>query len=857
MLIIENNAFGYEYSGSKIINIANCNIIKFYSSKDNNKIININSKLEKDETIKFYFQPKEYNPFKCIIAFRNIVSEPDLETFNKYPNNIQNSESEALFNAQKGEYIGKQSTYKIIVNNELTTSCEDECELCQKTGEKKCLANKKEIENEEKEEEKLREYLQEINSTEIDSVIKNLDLIISKADPDSTYIIKENNFTLVLKNLDEYFDNSNVNLNFSDCEKKLRENLPSDTILRIVQINIPSQNEKILNEQVEYKIYDQNNKKIDLSICINIPITVENKITNSSKINMDKILELKNSGIDPFNIKEEFFNDICMPYSDNNKKSDMILSDRVNDLYQNFSVCGDECEYISFNDTKLSFKCICNIKQEISSEFEEGNFSESKKSGFFNSNFGVIKCYKLFFSSKGKLENIGFLVFTIIILGHIPIYIFYIMNKINPIKAYLAKEMENTGYTNKNKQYQNSEDKKEKESIKEIINFSGKKIIDKYCPPKKANKKEKSEKEDSKDDELSIRQETIEIDSKNPKKLKHIIKENFITTNTLDNIVKEKVKYKKKDNKEHLILINAQNTNKDNIPSNSNFSLNNYNYEEAIKYKKKDNIEHLILINALNTNKDYMPANSNYNLDNYNYEEAIKYEKRSYLRILYIFLMSKEKILNTFVYQQPLELKPLRICIFLFNLSIDIALNALFYLSDNISDKYHYKGNNQFLFSLTNNIAISVVSTIIGFILIYLFQLLIQSTNKIKKLFKEEEQLMKKNKEYKVNEIKKIEIENKIEAILKFLKIKIIIFFALELIIMLFFLYYITVFCHVYKNTQISWIYNILISYIFSFLVSLGVSLVFSFIYLISCKKKIKFLYMISLIDYQIPYKLL
>ena len=417
--------------------------------------------------------------------------------------------------------------------------------------------------------------------------------------------------------------------------------------------------------------------------------------------------------------------------------------------------------------------------------------------------------------------------------------------------------MENTGYSNKNKQYQNSEDKKEKESIKEIINFGGKKIIDKYCPPKKADKKEMSEKEDSKDDELSIRQETIEIDSKNPKKLKHIIKENFITTNTLDNIVKEKVKYKKKDNKEHLILINAQNTNKDNIPSNSNFNLNNYNCGEAIKYKKKDNIEHLILINALNTNKDYMPANSNYNLDNYNYEEAIKYEKRSYSRILYIFLMSKEKILNTFVYQQPLELKPLRICIFLFNLSIDIALNAVFYLSDNISDKYHYKGNNQFLFSLTNNIAISVVSTIIGFILIYLFQLLIQSTNKIKKLFKEEEQLMKKNKEYKVNEVKKIEIENKIEAILKFLKIKIIIFFALELIIMLFFLYYITVFCHVYKNTQISWIYNILISYIFSFLVSLGVSLVFSFIYLISCKKKIKFLYMISLIVYQIPYKLL
>ena len=619
LLKIENNVFGYEYSGSKIINIANCNNIKFYSSKNNNKEININYKLEKDEIIKFYFEAKEYNPFECRIEFRNVVSEPNIMTFNKYPNNIMNSESEALFNAQKEEYIGKQSTYKIIVNNELTISCGNECILCQKTGEKKCLTNNNAKFGNEDEEEELRKYIEEINATEIESVIKNLDLIITKVDPDSNYIIKENNYTLILKKLDEYSDSSNVNLNFSECEKKLRENLPPDTILRIVQINIPSQNDKILNEQVEYKIYDQNNKEIDLSVCINIPITIENKITNSSKINMDKILELKNSGIDVFDIKDDFFNDICMPYSDNNKKSDMILSDRVNDLYQNFSVCGDECEYASFNETKLTFKCICNIKQEMSDDIEEGNFAESKKSGFFKSNFGIIKCYQLFFSSKGKTENIGFLVYTLIILGHVPIYIFYIINKINPIKAYLAKEMETTGYITKNKQCQNSEDIKEKESIKEI-NFNEDIKIDKYSPPKRTEKLEMKEKEDSKDDELSIKQETIEIDSKKQVIQKYIKKENFITSNTFDKIIQEKVIKSKPDNKEHLMLINAQ-----------------------------------------NTNNDYIPQNSNYNLDNYIYEEAIKYEKRTYARILYIFLMSKEKILNTFVYQQPLELKPLRI----------------------------------------------------------------------------------------------------------------------------------------------------------------------------------------------------
>ena len=145
---------------------------------------------------------------------------------------------------------------------------------------------------------------------------------------------------------------------------------------------------------------------------------------------------------------------------------------------------------------------------------------------------------------------------------------------------------------------------------------------------------------------------------------------------------------------------------------------------------------------------------------------------------------------------------------------------------------------------------ICVVAAIIAYIIIYFFQILIQSTNQIKKLFKNEEELMKKDKLYKVNEDKKEEIKNKIEDILNYLKIKIIIFFATEILIMLFFLYYITGFCQVYKNTQISWIYDIILSFLFLFLVSLVVSLIFSFIYYLAYKKKIRVLYNIILLIY-------
>ena len=660
-----------------------------------------------------------------------------------------------------------------------------------------------------------------INVNEVNSLIKNINLIIKKVEPNTSYLIKNKNYTLELKQLNEYNEKSTVNLNFSDCEKKLRENLPPDTILRIVQINIPPTNEKSLNEQVKYKVYNQNNNEIDLSICNNTKIYVENKIANSSKINIEEILELKNKGIDAFNINDDFFNDICMPYSDNKTNNDMILSDRVNDLFKNYSVCGDGCEYQSFNETKMAFNCICKIKQEMSEESEEGNFAQPIKSAFFYSNFGVIKCHKLFFSSKGKSENGGFLALTIIILGHIPIFIFYIINRIYPIQNFLKREMENTGYINKNEENENN----------------NKEIIYRKNPPKRVKNSELEENNENK---------SIKFKNKNKSIANNHITNNFTNDIMITNNVKET---------ENLELNKRNNQKKPRGELNRkgitfNTTDENYQYEKVSEKDKKDKEEHLIK-KKINSENDieYIPSNSNYYLDNYNYDEAIRYETRSYLRILFIFLMKTEKILYTFVYEQPLELKYLRISIFLFYISTIIFLNAFFYLSNNISDKYHYKGSNLFLFSLTNNMAICVVSAVLALIIIYFFQILIQSTNQIKRLFKDEEELMKKNKKYKVHSVKK-EIKNKIEDILKYLKIKIIIFFATEIIIMLFFLYYITGFCQVYKSTQISWIFDIIISFLFSFLVSLIVSLVFSFIYYIAYKKRIKVLYNITILVY-------
>jgi hypothetical protein len=267
--------------------------------------------------------------------------------------------------------------------------------------------------------------------------------------------------------------------------------------------------------------------------------------------------------------------------------------------------------------------------------------------------------------------------------------------------------------------------------------------------------------------------------------------------------------------------------------------------DKTIKYKNITQIP-LILINANNIG-EYNPLKSNYILNIYDYDEAIIYDDRNIFRIFLIYLISKDNLLNIIFIQPPLELRPLRICIFLFNCECDLALNAFFYLTDNISDNYHYTGKNKILFSLINNLVISFVSTLISFLLLYFFENLTQSSDKIENLFREQEKYLKRDKHYKVkNDIKK-NIEKRIIKIMKCLKIKIIIFIIFEFLTMLLFYYYIIAFCHVYKSTQISWLLDSGSSIIISFIISFLMSVICSILYKLSIRCKIKILYIIIL----------
>ena len=222
---------------------------------------------------------------------------------------------------------------------------------------------------------------------------------------------------------------------------------------------------------------------------------------------------------------------------------------------------------------------------------------------------------------------------------------------------------------------------------------------------------------------------------------------------------------------------------------------------------------------------------------------------RSICAIFYIFLLSKQAFFHAFLFKSPLESFHLRFCFLLFIISSDLALNAVFYLDDKISAKYKY-AKNLFLFTFSNNLTIILLSTLIGFIFMTFFTNLSNSINNVRDIFRNEEHKIKNNKKYKITEKRKKEILKEVEKIINKHKTKVIVLIIIEVLLMIFFWYYVTAFCHVYSRTQISWLLDSLLSILSRFIIELLLSLGFAKLYRMAVEANTECLYNFVIVFY-------
>ena len=389
------------------------------------------------------------------------------------------------FNQEKMKYVGKSSYINIILNTDsesITNNCinDKNCEICKNDDDMNCITCKYsfKIENENKiclsnnntiqsdieaskESENIETTKEEIDSTitqfcsnedEINNKCSNNKITIEQLNEiknrvltedyinnKENTIIKTKNAIIQLSTLEDQQNSDEPdisNIDLGECEILLKDSigLPSSEDLIIYKTDIKSEDGSAT--YVIYEIYNPYNlDQLDLSICKDVEITINVPVILNNKIE-ELYDSLSGYGYNVFDGNDSFYQDICTSYTTING-TDILLSDRKTDIYtetQNQTICQIGCSIQSYNNSNKKAKCDCKLNNDtsqltdfnfdnlFSKAFIEENFFKSLS----NSNFRVLKCFKLLFDSK-IIKNYGEIIMIIIFVAFVTLIVISII----------------------------------------------------------------------------------------------------------------------------------------------------------------------------------------------------------------------------------------------------------------------------------------------------------------------------------------------------------------------------------------------------------------------------------------------
>ena len=343
------------------------------------------------------------------IASSSILSNT---TYNEQLNNLNNTSvtitQNEKINSEENLICSEDYPYQ----NTLTKECLKSCSV-EEIKNKICKINS----------------LSNSNIINITSNIRNM-ILQKNMSSDTNIIIEGENTIYQLISSEEMSSNENTNISIidlGDCEKKLLDEYHLDYLLILkIDTKLTENTAVILN----YEVYNPiTNVKLNLSICSDTKIYTYSSYYPSVE-SISKIEKLNELGYDLYDINGEFYQDICSSFTSANG-TDILLSDRKSDYYENVSLCENDCSYQGYDLEKKRIKCECPVKEEISVEEteDEKNILEDFFDGSNFSNIKLLKCFKLVFSLKGQKNNIGSIIFLGIIFSLIILGIIYGLNQ--------------------------------------------------------------------------------------------------------------------------------------------------------------------------------------------------------------------------------------------------------------------------------------------------------------------------------------------------------------------------------------------------------------------------------------------
>ena len=293
---------------------------------------------------------------------------------------------------------------------------------------------------------------------------------------------------------------------------------------------------------------------------------------------------------------------------------------------------------------------------------------------------------------------------------------------------------------------------------------------------------------------------------------------------------KRKKRIKTSDNKITKIINLSSSNSKSN---NSNLNIIYFNNMKMKEYElsERKQIQNSFLVNMKNSIdiniEEYLATEP----DDMDYDDAKKKDKREMCQIFLDNLKNKQILMNTFYAKDPLKPRPIKILLFILDISLYLFINGLFFNEEYISNFLHEKKTFfKFIERLSERF---LYIALVGIIISYIIDFFFIEERKIKGIFKREKDNL-------------VILNYEITRIISIIRKRFNLFIILSYIINIFILFHILCFNIVYPSIKEEWLKTSFIIIFIIQLLSLLECFLSSIIRIISFKCKSEKLYKLS-----------
>ena len=569
------------------------------------------------------------------------------------------------------------------------------------------------------------------------------------------------------------------------------------------------------NAQIKYI----NSKNFDFSFCNKEPILLEEKINintlkynstnDTDSVNIKKILYGRKYGIDLFDPYSDFFNDICFKFT-SEKGSDVTLESRVEDYYQNITLCDEKenSHYLGYNYSEdndiITYRCAFGFYKSENEKSSNLDLIDSEIKTYVSvSNLKVITCYKKFLNLKDLIKNYGGSICILVIIIQFICFLLFCFLGIKYIKKQLedlftlGKEIirRKSLLTENHLTIENDS----KDHFNNFIQEKSPKLQNQEKPV--SNPPKNKEISENKDNEIQ-KENSIEANKVNRQETSGDIK----------------VEIKEENNNEEK---KATNERKDIIEDKDfrNKVLDNKLSSSVIK-KSKGQFD-----KETNIDLDMKSESSqlyDYEIDELNelpFDKALKKDKRNFCVYYCNILAVSHIILNLFFRQSDYNLFVVKLGLLFMTFPINLTFNSFFFTNEKI--KINYVKSVEDISTFWSNISNTVYSSILSSTFLIILKFISLTHNSIRALRK----------------MKNVELaKKKSVCLLRCIKLRIFIYYILSFAFLIIFGFYVLCFCAIFENTQLilvrstftSWLISLLYPFIICFITSLFRSLSFT-----------------------------